>query len=1375
MKGILGNCCFLLQYSRLSILLRQAFLVLIFGGFTTLSAQDYTINIQNYTVEDGLLHRSIRSIFEDHDGVIWVGSKKGIQRFDGHQFRSWTKADSTGLIFNITTIGQDQEGWLWLWNNTLRSFVFLHPQSEAILSVEERFGEDFPIFRQSNNIGWHNTMPIIPQDTEGRLCFLMSSPNEIITYDAQEGFVKQPIRSIQASSLKLKMVDSKNNLWVTTPSDKHKLYKIDHTGNLLQKYNHPNENAILGITEIQNAIYYKTRRGNQRVFRKIDEKQNVQVLSTKLLIPKGVRYYLSFIWDRTATGWTVTTIDQTDTLFNLPLKELPKSFSSLNLDIQEDSKHRFWFASEWGLGVATLQPRRFKKYFSFTGDADQPINNSARGILVANDTIYVNFEFGGLVSIPIQNPNHWNLLDTSINQQYKGKPIARGKKGEIYVGNESSIVKYSTAGFKTQRAILSSENSLPSMIWSFYTDTLDQLWIGMNRGLAYKKPGDSYYQVLPTGNAWMTVDELTHICPSPEGLLWLSSTNRLTTFDPKTKTVLHSYSSKEKGEYFLPAQNYHYLYIDLEGIYWVGTNEGLLRWDKKQNTKRLFTTIDGLSNDVIYAIFEDDQHKLWLSSDYGIMQFDKENFQVKAYLEKDGITQHEFNRTAAFQAEDGTIYFGGLNGITAFHPKNFQQQADTEQLKMYLSSFEVFDGTSGKLVNKGGELRATNTIEFKPEDRYFRLSFALLAYENMAKINYAWKIEGVDSDWHYQKENTLQIGKLPYGNYTLRIKGQTDNGQWSNQELTLKVKVLRPFYLQLWFLILASLLLVAAIFLFYKWRIRRLKIRQQVLEAAIKKATAQIAEQAAALKELDKTKSRFFANVSHELRTPLTLMLGPISSVLKNNNLQAKDFTYLKKAQQNGRDLLKLVASILNLSKMESGKLELQEKTVLLFPLLRRIISAFESHAQREGIFFSFIYRPANDLQLELDKEKLEVVLNNLLSNALKFSTRGGKVIIEVEDKSNAILLTVKDNGRGIHPTDLPHVFNRFYQSRQADTPTEGGTGIGLALSREFVKMMQGEIWVKSELGLGSTFCVSLPRKEVLGVPITQEVLAVDQNQTELEELTAARKDKTLATVDSKTCILVVEDNYSLSDYLASILSPFYLVVTKENGQSALNYLNENQTTLPALILSDIMMPVMDGFQLLQRLKSQQEFRHLPVIMLTARADASDKIKALRIGVDDYLLKPFEEDELLARVENILKNYQERLSAQIEYATTEEVQKVDTTHDVPVFSTEDEIWLAALAEHLQKEFKNNKYSITQLAFDMAISERQLRRRVKLLTGLSPTKYLKETRLQAARHLLEQHKFKTVAQTARAVGFQDAGAFSRNFTKRFGKTPSAYLH
>ncbi|MCA0236408.1 MAG: response regulator [Bacteroidetes bacterium] len=609
-------------------------------------------------------------------------------------------------------------------------------------------------------------------------------------------------------------------------------------------------------------------------------------------------------------------------------------------------------------------------------------------------------------------------------------------------------------------------------------------------------------------------------------------------------------------------------------------------------------------------------------------------------------------------------------------------------------------------------------------------------------------------------EPVLRLSGLSYGTHLLQIRAQASNSAWAKNELAFSIRVLPPVYLRWWFITLSLLLISCGVWSWIRWRIRQHRLEQERLEREVTRQTATIRHQTEELKRLDEAKSRFFANVAHELRTPLTLMLGPIGTILKNPRLENQERGLATVARQQAQRLLSLVNEILDLSKLESGALLVHETPVLLYPFLHRLTGSFQSHAERLGIGFEFDYHLPRSCKVLLDTDKVEKVLNNLLSNALKFTPAhaGGHVRVQVREADGMVQILVSDTGRGIHPDDLPRVFDRFFQTAQPGAPVEGGSGIGLALCREMAQVLNGRIWAESRLGAGSDFYFEFPKKKV-----------VDSDAKMLSEFSkngnssAAPHLETPAWPPNAPRILVVEDHESLRDYIRLILSAHYEVVTAENGLAALALL-ENNAIQPDLIVSDVMMPKMDGFQLLERLKGDDRWRSIPVVMLTARADLHDKLRALRIGVDDYLLKPFEEEELLARVSNLLQNAGRR-------SVPKENHSAEKDNEPMAFSADDLAWLEQFEQTVERRIPYHDLTADLLADDMAMSRSTLFRQLKRLTGLTPTEYVDEARFQKARLLLETRAVSSVKAAAYSVGLKQVKHFSLNYKKRFGKSPS----
>ena len=525
------------------------------------------------------------------------------------------------------------------------------------------------------------------------------------------------------------------------------------------------------------------------------------------------------------------------------------------------------------------------------------------------------------------------------------------------------------------------------------------------------------------------------------------------------------------------------------------------------------------------------------------------------------------------------------------------------------------------------------------------------------------------------------------------------------------------------------------------------------------------------LKELDTLKSQFFANISHELRTPLTLILAPVEALVEGyyGDVTEQQSQVLRAVRRNGKQLLSLIEEVLDLSKLEATKLELKETSVPFYPYLKRIYHAFESAADLKKIQYQLFYLLDEDLTIQLDKKKFEKIVNNLIANAIKFTPKEGKVQISVDETfdNDNIQIKIRDTGKGIHPDDLPHVFDRYYQSKQPNASVEGGTGLGLALAKQFATLFGGELSVQSKFGKGTTFILEIPKKAVethvadlakedYGVIAPVEVVPYAvQNQANAE----------LSTV------MIVEDNQDMQYFIQSVLAPHYNLLIANNGIEALKMLHNPNDTID-LIISDVMMPDMDGFELLSKIKNNPQFITLPMIMLTARAAISDKLKALTIGVDDYMTKPFEPNELLIRIKNLVKNHEIR-QKQIN-TSSKSSTKPKAKPKKEGLTSADMKWMRQVEAIVRRELGNKYYSFAHLADEMALSERQVHRKIKQITGLTPNKYLREIRLHQARQLLVSGDYTTISEVAYAIGFEDPHYFSTLYKNRFGRKPSSYL-
>jgi len=688
---------------------------------------------------------------------------------------------------------------------------------------------------------------------------------------------------------------------------------------------------------------------------------------------------------------------------------------------------------------------------------------------------------------------------------------------------------------------------------------------------------------------------------------------------------------------------------------------------------------------------------------------------------------YHYNKAAILYKEVGdfTSYFVMYAGLTRLA----LQKKKPKEAMMYIDT--LFRYLPYTFENNTG--RAHTALGLKGE-----------AYEQMGQLDSAI--------FYFKKGHTAQLDHIKSQNLDKVVEIDNKyNVEKKTREIEAKNLEIKAERERRWWVIALAflILLFSGILVFYILKLRH-----------VNKLTRNQAEQ---LKALDTAKSRFFANVSHELRTPITLMLGPVSMLLKENNLTEKQVKLLNMAKQSGKQLHQLVSKILDLRKLEVGKMELHLVSSKLPNFFAIYTNQFTSLAAKKQLDLVFESELDDEVTALIDREKCRQLLQNLLSNAFKFTPVGGRIVVNVAMDGEHLQLQVTDSGSGIHPDELPYVFDRFFQTYKSGKPIEGGTGIGLALCREYVKLFGGKIEAKSTLGKGTTFRATFPVFLEKNPQI--ELIAPLQKETQDSQpiASASKPGFPIKLKDSRPKILLVEDNLQLQEYICLVLQEKYKVIKAENGKTALKIM---QDALPDLILSDLMMPIMDGFQLLNKLKANPATCHLPVIMLTARTEQRDRLKALRIGVDDYLSKPFDNEELLIRIDNLLKNHVARLS--------ESKIPKQVASKLSSASKRDQEWLSNFEDYIRNHYSDSQLSVPGLADEFAMSESTLLRQLKRLTGLTPKKYVKDIRLAQARQLLEDQVYDSIALVAYEVGYKDIRTFSRNFKKRYGKSPSELL-
>ncbi|PHN05469.1 hypothetical protein CRP01_15855 [Flavilitoribacter nigricans DSM 23189 = NBRC 102662] len=856
-----------------------------------------------------------------------------------------------------------------------------------------------------------------------------------------------------------------------------------------------------------------------------------------------------------------------------------------------------------------------------------------------------------------------------------------------------------------------------------------------------------------------------------DSILWFSNSNRLLKIDllRGTQKVI----GREDGfEDF----RFHEIYQSRSGkIYFGSATRGVQIYDPISGQVKIVDYNLGLADNSVRAIQEDDAGFIWVGTVNGISLLDPEGNVLRNFFEEDGLPDNEIIRNVGLKTESGQLLFSTRTGVVMIEPeilKAFLYEENED--KPFLTQMAYYDPRQQRKVSVNIYSDRTQLVSLPADHRYLQLKFAIPNLVQPTANRFAYMLEGKDEDWTFLgSQHELNLSHLPAGKYRMLIKGADYLNNWTRESLVVQIHAREFFYKQDWFYALCGLFLAGLAGIWIIW----LRFEKRRLEKEVDKRTTEIRtdkelieQQAEDLQRANQMQSRFFTNISHELRTPVTLIGTPVEQILQKYDgaLPPALIRSLHMVRSNTQKLNGLVEEILELTKLESGNVKLKETPIPIRLFIRQLFSAFENQASQKHLDYTFISDVPSDLYLSLDRSRLAKIVNNLLSNALKFTPENETVQLHLSAENQGsvvnpeqyhLRISVADSGRGIPPEDLPRIFDRYFQTGRSSLPTEGGTGIGLALSRELTRVMRGELTVNSDWGKGSTFTLSIPGLAKVDAPLDHGSPAPSPAE--------AVSNNLQPDIQNQQQILIVEDNPDMQELLLSILSDHYPCELAGNGAEAWKILQDKrQAEAIKLIISDIMMPEMDGYDLLERIKATPHLETIPVIMLTARTGETDKLRALRMGVDDYLGKPFSVSELLVRSQNLLRRYQLRRQYQ---------QEVTVEEDVSTPPDANQTWLLEIESLiLEAIHKKIELNVAYLSHHLNLGDRQLLRRLKALTGLTVNQYMLEIKLQYARNLLEERAFSTIAETAYASGFKTPAYFSRTYKKRFGKSPKEYF-
>ena len=1085
------------------------------------------------------------------------------------------------------------------------------------------------------------------------------------------------------------------------------------------------------------------------------------------------------------------------------LKNEPKNSSSIPSDtvirLFEDSKKRLWIGTR--SGIARKNPNSSFQQIGATKDA-APISLN-KFYEDSKGNLWVGSYGQGLYRFQ-ETQQKFEKVDFIPGIDYKKdrievNAIQEDADGYLWVSVDHRGVYLLDKGTGKIREkyefALNEVHGLPSdWIPILFLDTRGVVWLGDFDDNSFglfkylkKEKRFKHYGYDREDSLSISSNEIRFITEDDLGRMWVGTDGGLNRYDHQKDIFYRNTNFNIPSTISYAKAN--------DGKLWVSTYSGggLALVGPDINDVEIFGESKGLMhNDILDGgeLVSDDLGQLWLPTARGLSVFDTKTKSFKSFASQDGFKKYPETFMVSLKTHDGTIWLGSRegNGLNTIRPKDFIKK-DSVPPSVVITAMAInannYDAPDGTIFKK--TVGYTDAISLKHDQKDLSFEFVALHYLRSEDNLYSWKLENYDTEWTpASKERQAIYTNLAPGTYTFRVKGSNADGIWNEEGVSMEVTIHSPWWLTWWAYLGYITVIGSSIYVFY-----RFKINQKLQKA-----------EALRLKELDAVKTRLYTNITHEFRTPLTVILGMVQQILEHPKEHFKEG--LNMITRNGRNLLMLVNQLLDLSKLENGKLNLQYKQADIVFYLKYITESFHSLAENKGIQIHFL-TDKDELIMDFDEARLQQIASNLIANAVKFTPNGGHIYISTGDKDNRFILKIKDTGIGIGKADLPYVFDRFYQSDSSHTRHGEGTGIGLALTRELVKLMEGTISVKSYKRKGAEFKVALPihHNSEFGEPAIETPLLEANSNSEDSVLIQETTFPFMSTGEfnedndhqEAPLILIADDNDDIRNYIASCLVKEYAIKIAKNGEECETIAKD---VIPDLIVLDVMMPFKDGFEVCKLLKTDERTSHVPVIMLTAKADMDSRLEGLQLGADDYLTKPFYKKELLTRIANLLSirlRLQKYYRSSLEHgfsAGLKDIEENDLAssnqvnpksklianqgdfhnpsipHDLSLENT----FVIKAKNEIEAHLAEEEFNVEKLCRLLALSNSQVHRKLSALTGLSATHFIRYIRLIKAKEMMVDSRFK-ISAIALDCGFKDPAYFSRVFKKEFGMTPQQW--
>ncbi len=1331
-------------------------LILLCLSFQAVGYEKVDFYFHKISLERGLSNSTVYSMTQDRNGNLWVGTSDGLNKYDGYHFSVY-RHDATvasSICSNqIRCVKMDGLGLLWI--GTMQGLSFYDAQKNAFENYSFSQNDDCV---QIYDIDFLNSTELLLATNFGLYVFDRQSHSFL----KAEGFPNLKVFSVLRHS---------DFVLVGTLNGLHRYYP--HTGK-----SEP-VSSLFPNSQISSLLH--------------DSKNGIVWAGTE---GKG-------LFRVNLTDWSIRQFKHD--------KQRSSSISSNFIrSLCFDEQQRLWIGTFVGLNILNEVDGTFQSFFHDGSEVGSISQNSIRSIFRdGQGGMWLGTYFGGL--------NYYHPLKT-LFQHIRPKPgvnslndnvvscMRVGRDGEIWIGtNDNGLNLYDPASGTFQHFVHreTDDRSLGgNNVKALYIDNKNNLFVGTHGGgLGYFNRASRSFSPIALSDDEMANNNVYALEEDAQGFLWVGTLNGLFRLDlVGKKSVLFEkdalgnslvdckitclfrdsqqqiWIGSEKGlslyntssnklevmQAVAPLPSIDYvtcLYESKDGLIWIGTRDGLFAYNARSRHYNFFDTKSGLPNNTVYGILEDSFKHFWISTNEGLVCYMPESGLFKVYKSIDGIQSNQFNMYAYCQTKEGKMYFGGINGITAFSPERIMDNPFAPKpiiTKMGLYNKQVFPNDETGILDNN--IENTTAITLSADQSVFSLEFGVPNFLAGTRNTFAYMLEGFDSEWYY----TTDIRQVNYSNlkpdtYRFLVKAANNDGKWNDEATVLEIKVLPYWYDTVVARLIFVLLFLGVLFLIYRFWKARHNTLQSLHYERLEKAKNE---------EVNKVMIRFFINVAHEFRTPLTLILSPLSEILTRGVKERWLKDQLETMQRSGQKLLNLVNLILDYRKAESGAFELKVSKVVISDYLNEVIHVFDNYVKKHKIDL-LLESNVGERSYWLDKNYLERIIFNLLSNAFKFTPEGGHIGLSVFEQADSLVISVKDNGCGIPLEHQSKIFDHFYQADE-NIP---GTGIGLSLVYRLVINHHGTISVVSEANKGSEFIVRFPiddsvydAKNRCEEGFAKRFVFSDQMKMIVDEIdhSSERIDDTDSIGEKKGILLIVEDDEEVRNYLLNAFRADYVVLLAGNGEEGMSVLKVEDVDL---IISDVMMPVMDGYKFCRMVKQNIRTCHIPVILLTAKAGLEHEAEGLSVGADEYLSKPFVLPILSMKVQNLLK-MQKRL--QYHFSQPGEINATQITNN-----PQDEELLRKAMDIVEKNLENADFSADDFCREMGMSRSNLHLKLKSITGESAIEFIRKIRFNYACKLLKEGRH-TIAEISTMVGFNSPSYFATSFKKYMGCMPTEYV-